>query len=156
MRHKKLSGFTPIEILLVVAALAILAVLVLTAVNRSRQKAYDNSIRNDVGQLRWQAEIVYDDSGANYKGWAKNPPPEIAEQLRILLEDIDKNYGDPPGEPYVATIRDTQRKEYCISAPLRSTPDKHYCVDATAAFKVVSGPCPEEVDKYTPLRCPSS
>lgn len=151
------KGFSLIEILIVIAVISILSVLILMGVQRGKLKAYDNSIRNDVGQLRWQAEILYDQRGATYQDWATNPPPSIAEQLAVLREDINTNFGntDYPDDD-VVVILDDQSKEYCISAPLRSDATKYYCVDALATFKTVTAPCEKDpFDQDAPNRCPA-
>ncbi len=141
--------------MVVIAAAVIFAIVgIVIGFQRGQQHFADNRIRNDVGQLRWQAEIAYDNSGASYRGWTQAAGVNH-EQISLLLEDIDKTLGDPPGEPYTATIRDTQRREYCISAPKRSDAQRNYCADATGIFKVVSQPCPSETNRAIPLRCPS-
>jgi prepilin-type N-terminal cleavage/methylation domain-containing protein len=145
------KGFTLIELLIVIAVIGMLAILVLSAVNNSRLKAYDSSIRSDVTQIRWLTEIAFDDQGGTYVNWTANP--NIQSQLTVALDDIDKYESDPVGPPYTTVMRDTQANEYCVSAPLRTEP-KYYCVDATAVFKTVSTPCP--TDTGAPLRCPAS
>ena len=145
-------GFTLIELLIVIAVIGILASLVLTAIGASRDKAYDTRIRNGVGQLRLMAEQVYDTQGADFTDWTQYP--DIQTNLAIVLEDIDKNYGDAAGTPYVTLIRDSQAQDFCISAPLRSLSTSYYCVDTTGVFKTSTAACPDYPAGGTPLRCP--
>lgn len=150
----RMNGFTLIELLIVIAILGILSSFILTAVWSSRNKAYDARIRQDVVQMRWLAESVYDTQGSNYTNWSQHST--IAGQFGVLRDDIDKNYGDDPGSPYVVIVRDSQVGYYCASAPLRGEPGKHYCIDATAVFKTVSSPCPDYPVDGPPLICPAS
>lgn len=147
------SGFTLIELLIVIAIIAILAALILAGVSSSRLKAHDTAIKNDVGQIRWQAEIVYDSQGASYTNWTSDPT--IAEELDILKKDIDKQSGDPPGAPYLVVLRDTQENDYCISAPLRAEAGQYACIDATGTLQITNNECPDEDADGDPLRCPS-
>jgi len=146
-------GFTLIELLIVVAIIAILAALILAGVSSSRLKAHDTAIKNDVGQIRWQAEIVYDTQGASYTDWTQDNT--ISDELTILLEDIDKHVGNPPGAPYAAVLRDTQETDYCISAPLRALAGSYACIDATGTLQETTAACPDEPVDGDPLRCPS-
>lgn len=147
-------GFTLIEVLIVIAVLSFLAILVLTAVRGSKNKAYDNAIRNDVGQLRLLAEQAFDSNGASYKNWPSKVP---AEDLLALQEDIDKNFGDVDPENYVVSLADSQARDFCVSAPLRNDPGKYYCVDQVGVFKIVSSPCENhQLPDIAPNECPSS
>lgn len=152
---KKQAGLTFLEILLVISIIAVLTILVLTAVSSSRKKAFDNRIRAGVSQLRILAQIVYDSQNGSYENWTEEL--SIQNSLSTTLEDIDKNYGDAPGAPYVTVLRESQTQDFCVSAPLQST-NTYYCVDATARFDEVSSPCPDQGDDDSgdpPLRCPS-
>lgn len=148
------AGFGLIELIIVIAVLGILATLVLTAVSSSRIRAYDSRIRSGVGQIRWMTESVYDTQGASYLNWTQ--VPSIATNLNIILEDIDRNYGDTAGSPFVTVLRESQTNEYCVSAPLRSQPGKYYCIDATAVFRTTSSACPDYAQGEDPLRCPGT
>ncbi len=149
------GGVTLIELLIVIAIIAMLVTLVLYGLSRSRDKAYDTRIKNAIGQIRFQAEGIYDTQGANYLGWTQ--VAAIQENLQILLDDIDKNYGDANPGSYVTVLRDTQEKEYCISAPLKSGVNRYACIDSTGVLQEVGGPCPEDEDGDGDpvLRCPS-
>ncbi|MBI3256037.1 MAG: type II secretion system protein [Candidatus Andersenbacteria bacterium] len=146
------AGFTLIELLVVIAIIWVLATLILSAIGASRTKAFDSRIRSSVGQIRWLAESVYDTQGANYTDWAQHAT--IQQNLALLLEDIDFNYGDDPGAPYVTALRESQIQDYCISAPLRTEPGKYYCIDNSGVFKTTDAACPDELAGGAPLVCP--
>ena len=65
---KKSSGFTLIELLVVIAIIGILASIVLASLNTARAKGSDAATKSAMGQLRSQAEMLYD-SASSYAGF---------------------------------------------------------------------------------------
>lgn len=147
------TGFSLIEMLIVVTVLGLLASLILGALGISRKKAYDNSIRNGVRQLRLLAEQVYDTQGASYLNWSQHS--SVRNSVQTLRADIDKSLQDTDSGSFLSVIRENQKKDYCVSAPLRSVAGKHYCVDATAVFATTGASCPEAAAGGPALRCPA-
>lgn len=150
-------GLTFIEILVVVSIFGLLAVLVLASVTSSRHKAIDNRIRSNLGQIRILAEIAFDSNGGTYLDWAKETG--IQTELTRLLEKIDEDTGDSVGPPYRASVRDSQSRNYCVSAPLLSGSGNYYCIDATGKFQTTTSACPDFGDDASgdpPLRCPGN
>ncbi len=155
MRHQQ--GLTFIEILLVIAVLGILLTLVLATVTSSRQKAVDNRTRSNIGQIRLLAEIAFDSNGGTYFEWSKES--SIQTDLTRLLEKIDEDAGDAAGPPYVTLVRESQKQNYCVSAPLKAGSGNFYCVDSTGKFRTTSSACPDFGDETSgdpPLRCPGN
>lgn len=156
MKHTQ-RGLTFIEILIVVAILGILIALVLATVTSSRKKAIDNRIRSSIGQIRILAEVAFDSNGGSYVDWGQEP--SIQTELTRLVEKIDEDIGDPAGVPYVTAIRETQAKNYCVSAPLKGDSNNFYCIDATGKFQTTGNACPDYGDDLSgdpPLRCPGN
>lgn len=152
MKKGQPNGFTLIELLIVIAIIGILASLILGSIALSRNKAHDTRIRNALGQIRWLAEEAYDSQGGDYTNWTQHAT--IQSGLTILLEDIDLNYGNPAGAPYVTALRETQIQNYCISAPLRNEAGKYYCIDNSGIFKTTTAECPDNAAGGAPLVCP--
>lgn len=142
--NKTTTGFTLIELLVVIAIIGILAALVFAAASSSRDKADDARIRNDVRQIRWLAEIVYNSQNTSFLNWTSYPDTQA--NLTTLTDDLQ----DVGIDSADIIMRDSEVGEYCISVPLKSNPGRYYCTDASVEFKIASGICPEE----TPLTCP--
>ncbi|MFH1353736.1 MAG: prepilin-type N-terminal cleavage/methylation domain-containing protein [bacterium] len=138
------NGFTLIELLVVIAIIGILTSLVFAAAKNGRDKADDARVRNDVRQMRWLAEIVYNGQNGSFLNWSSDA--SIQTSLNILTSDIQEV--GIAGENII--IRDSEVQQYCVSAPFKSNPNKYYCADASVEFKISSGPCPEEA----PFICP--
>lgn len=63
MKNSK-KGFTLIELLVVIAIIGLLTSIALASLNSARNKAADATIKQNLAQIRAQAQIVYDNSGS--------------------------------------------------------------------------------------------
>ena len=64
----KSKGFTLIELLVVIAIIGILASVVLASLNSARSKGADAAIKSNLANIRAQAELYYDGTGAGSYG----------------------------------------------------------------------------------------
>ena len=140
------SGFTLIEILIVVGIVAVLASMVITAVRDVRIDAVNTRIINDIRQLRVLAESAYDASAATYEGWSAKD--DIQTEMAEVKADLTDAHGDAAGPAYV--IIDSEKKEFCASAPFHASTGGYYCVDQTGVFKTTTANCPT----VAPIACP--
>lgn len=152
MEYRMSSGFGLIELLLVIAIIGILAGLILSAGYMGREKAHDTAIENAIRQIRWQAEIAGNGNEGSFVGWTQNPL--IQDELIILLDEVDAQYGDNDSMSYVTVMRDSQLRDYCASAPSRAEEGRYYCVDARGELKFTTAHCPDFPVDGAPLRCP--
>ncbi len=60
--RKSLSGFTIVELLIVIVVIAILATISIVAFNGVQEKARDSQRRHDIGQLAKALELYYADN----------------------------------------------------------------------------------------------
>jgi prepilin-type N-terminal cleavage/methylation domain-containing protein len=143
-------GFTLLELLIVIGIIGLLATLVLVAVRTLRQDSFNTRIHNNVRQLRILAEAAYDSNAASYIDWSQSPV--VASEVAAVRADIDNAHGTAG----LTVIRETQQKDFCVSAPLHSAIGGHACVDATGVFSITASACPDEPVDGDPLRCPAS
>jgi len=148
----KEAGLTFIEILIVIGILGILAALVLTGISGQQKKARDVHIKSAMNQLRVTAEIAYDNSGASYKDWTTDAT--LTSSITTILEEVDRQYNDTAGAPYVTVTRESQTADFCVSAPLRADPGSYTCIDATGELRTTTAECPDHSEFGSQLLCP--
>lgn len=130
---KKRSGFTLIEMLVVIAVIGILSAAVLASLGPARNRAKDSRIISGLNQVRAIAEILYDGDYAAV----------IVTQTDIakIDADIDGNQGN------LTITRGTGDLTYAAETPLAG--GGFYCVDSAGTAKnyssdpdTSSGLCP--------------
>ena len=67
LKNKKQSGFTLIELIVVVAIIGILSTIVIAFLGNARAKSKDNAVKSELNQVRTQAELYYA-TGSTYEG----------------------------------------------------------------------------------------
>ena len=121
-------GFTLIELLVVIAIIGILSSVVLASLNSARAKGADASIKSSLANMRAQAELYYDGTGANKYGagvsTANDGVCASSDGILNMLNSV-KNM--------VTTATDVKcyasSTAWAVSAPLKTTGT--WCVDST-------------------------
>lgn len=139
------SGFTLIELLVVIAIIGILSSLVIATAINARQKAADARVKNDVRQIRWLAEMVYNSNNNDFTDWSIDT--QITDNLDRLIADIN----DAHQSTVTVSIGDTDNQSFCVSAPMKSNTSRHYCIDASREIHITDDHC---VTEFTPHVCP--
>lgn len=149
--HNK-AGFGLAEFIIVIGIIGILAGLILASASSGKKDATDAAIENAVRQTRWQAEIVFDSQQGSFLNWDQHSL--VQSEMALLLEEIDAQYGDSAGSPFVTVVRNSQVNEFCVSAPSRARPGMYFCTDARGQLTQTTAHCPDYVEGDPPLRCP--
>ncbi|MDO8557524.1 MAG: type II secretion system protein [Candidatus Jorgensenbacteria bacterium] len=122
--HSESSGFTLIEMLVVVAIIGILSATVLSALGPARNKAKDARIVSDVNQVRAIAETLYDPGSSSPYSNVKTTETNISK----ISTDITNQ-----GGALVITLNPTTA--YAAYSKLASDSSKYYCVDSAGTTK---------------------
>jgi prepilin-type N-terminal cleavage/methylation domain-containing protein len=66
------KGFTLIELLVVIAIIGMLSSIVLSQLNNTRRKGANAAVKNNLANLRPQAELFYEGNSNSYNGLCNN------------------------------------------------------------------------------------
>ncbi len=147
MKNKK--GFTLIELLVVVAIIGLLASVVVASLKSARDKGADASVKENIGTIRSQAEIYYNNNSNKYgtnttaiivsgsAGTACNPnngmfnDTTIKNALAQVANQIDKT------SSMICALGVNGQSWAVYVSKLKgvSTPPTSWCVDSNGSAK---------------------
>ncbi len=115
------AGFTLVELVIVIAIIAILAGIVLVNVSVYINKAKDAKIKSDIANIEIGMAACYS---------ALNNYPTCYGDEMSLVDDIMANNGNT-----ALTEHDDISTAYCVSSPLSSSSTTYVCIDSTGATR---------------------
>lgn len=138
----KNKGFTLIELLVVIAIIGILSSVVLASLNQARGKGANAAIKNNLANIRAQAELHYDEEGNTYTGMCANGT------ILAMLNSANSALGGgsavvtalaTAGSTTTVTCHESAN-EWAVSAGLKQVEGSNtmWCVDSTGASKGVT------------------
>ena len=121
-------GFTLIELLVVIAIIGLLSSVVVALLNESRAKGVDAAVKDNLVQLRNEAEIYYSTQGSVYSGLFNSGTNAseiftLAQSASGTSEGVASIAGD--GQSWSAWV------------PLKTDVSKAWCVDSQGSSKIL-------------------
>jgi prepilin-type N-terminal cleavage/methylation domain-containing protein len=120
-RMGKQSGFTIVELLIVVVVIAILAAITIVAYNGIQNRAYDSAVQSDMRQFEQKVKIAKVDAGGVY-------PTTLTLDMGI---SFSRNAYEPRNNLYYCV--NTATNQYAIGAISKSS--KTYILSSTQGWE---------------------
>ena len=104
MKHKKQTGFTIVELLIVIVVIGILAAITIVAFNGAQERARDTQRKQNLNDLAKVLQIYYIDNGnyvttgagaGNGQGWVNGGSLTLIELLQAAGVLTNTNIRDP-------------------------------------------------------------
>lgn len=142
---KRQSGFTIIELLIVIVVIGILAALVLNAFGNIQERARDTERRSDINGLHAQLELYYQDNGSYPTGATATPTrgeieaaftasggaANLTADLLVDPNQVDINAG---GDYSYTNPAVGDGSSYTLSATMETDENGDGTVDASDTF----------------------
>ncbi len=120
------NGFTVLELLIVIAIIGILAIITLSYLGRTKDKADDVGVQSNVVNARSKAEVFYAQNGNSYEGvCAMTGPYSIGRQIRAAARAQNitpqSSYTDTTPSGWNTEACHDSEEHYAAWVPLQSS-----------------------------------
>ncbi len=136
----KRNGFTLIEIMIIVAVLAILVTTVVIAQKTTVVRSKNSRILSAVSQVRKVAETIYMKEGTGYINLCDNPPSIHLNSRDNDLDDLEDDIVESGGEVFCRSAQNS----YCLGIKLFD--GQFFCIDDESHFGSVDNQVCENAD----------
>lgn len=130
------SGFTLVELLVVVAILGILTSVVLVSLSTANTRAKDGAVQADVVSIRDQAQLYYNDNGGYSLNGANIPASSscttassVFVDPRVALQIVAADSANGGARSVVCNVA-AGGSAYAVYAELASAAGTYFCVDS--------------------------
>jgi len=138
-KSKVKNGFTLIELLIVITIIGIMSTIVLNSLSKSRAKANDSKVEQQLGSFRSAAEIYFTNQSPNSYG------PAVSDCTGGIFNEVGPVNGSPGLYIAPGNLPDTTQvvcgsidSAYALKATLNS-PNEFWCVDNKGTSRLIQG-----------------
>jgi prepilin-type N-terminal cleavage/methylation domain-containing protein len=144
------KGFTLVELLVVIAIIGILSSVVLASLNTARGKGANAAVKNNLNNIRAQAEIVYDNASPNSYATVCGDST-VWRGVTAAGSAAGANYGTAFATTYFCNNSGTG---WLAVVPLKQAEGSNvsWCVDSTGQSK--GEPSTATITASTTVTCP--
>ena len=133
------NGFTLIELLVVIAIVGLLTSIALASLNTARNKAADATIKQNLAQIRAQAQIVYDtyESSTGYESLFDGGPGYLIYIAAFTAAGCiypNSSCGVPYANEAVGAVPST----WAAWVRLKTNTAQAWCVDYTGFSNIIN------------------
>ena len=121
----KRAGFTLVELMVVIAIIALLASVVIVNLQDARRRGSDSALRRALTELQGQMVLACGDTGLCEEPSATHED----ERIQLIYADLVESSASTP----IASLSDDNPRAWCVSVELRET-NESLCTDASGGI----------------------
>ena len=116
------SGFTMVELLVVIIVLGVLAAIAIPTFLRQREKGYDAASKSELKNAAAALEALHVDSGSYAAGAAANNDPAEIAALAAQGFNLSEPFAQGSGGSFLVAVAGSGSTSYCVQVSHSSTP----------------------------------